>query len=107
MTTRRTLISRRRKVRITPEALSQYILARKLYDTSKVDEWGMLSVQCREACSLLHELLGRTAGELDVLDTIGCETVPTEMPYKPWNDEDWEHSAASRRELERLAEADQ
>src|SRR5215216_3933826 len=100
MTTTRKPISRNRRIRITPEALEAYKRARKLYDASKVDEWGQLSDQCRTACSELHALLGRTACDLDIMDTIGFDELPTELPYRPWNDDDWLDSFAIRLELE-------
>ena len=103
MTTNRTPINRRRKLRITPDAFAAYKRARKLYDTSQVDEWGMLSDQCRAACSELHALLGRTACDRDIMDTIGIEEMPTEVPYDGWwVQEDWDEAVAIRRELERL-----
>ncbi|MDE5440524.1 hypothetical protein GWG65_03475 [Bradyrhizobium sp. CSA207] len=100
MTTTRTPINRGRKLRITPEILEAYKRARKLYDTSKIDEWGLLSDQCRAACGYLHVLLGRTACDLDIFDTIGCEAEGRSWNEKP---EQFADALAVRRELERLA----
>jgi hypothetical protein len=104
MTTTRTPIKRKSKLnRITPESLEAYKRARKLYDTSKVDEWGQLSDQCRAACSDLHAILGRDACDRDIMDTIGVEEMPTKIPYDCWwTPETWEEAVAIRRELERL-----
>jgi hypothetical protein len=105
MTTTRTPIKRGRKLRITPEAIEAYKFARKLYDTSKVDEWGLRSDQCRAACSDLHTVLGRNACDRDIMDTIGLEEMPTVIPYDCWwVQEDWDEAIAIRRELERLCE---
>jgi hypothetical protein len=103
MTTRRTLISRSRKSRVTPEALEAFKRARKIRDNPQRDELGFLSEEDRVACSELHELLGRGACDRDVMDTYGTEVMPTEIPFDCWwNAEDWEEAVAIRRELERL-----
>ena len=83
---------------VTPEALEAYKRARRLHDTSKIDEWGCRSDQCTAARSELHELLGRTACNMDILDTIGCD--------RSWNEEPEEFAAALaiRQELERLSQ---
>jgi hypothetical protein len=96
MTTTRTPIARVRKARLaSPEVLDAYRRARKLYDTSKIDEWGCLSDQCRAARNELHELLGRTCCDVDILDTIDCNRV--------WNETAAEFAMAVeiRQELER------
>ena len=54
-------------------------------------------------CSELHSLLGRDTGDTQVLDTLGFDRLPTELPYKPWCDESWEEAFAIRLELERLS----
>jgi hypothetical protein len=55
-----------------------------------------------EACYELHSLLGRESGDVQVLDTLGFDKLPTEMPYKPWDDESWNEAFAIRLSLERL-----
>jgi hypothetical protein len=102
MTTNRTPINRKAKLgRVTPEVLAAYRHARKLYDTSPVDKWGQRSPECNAARLYLHELLGRNACDMDILETIG-EEGPTPEHYWPTQFEFWEGAAAIRRELERL-----
>jgi hypothetical protein len=50
-------------------------------------------------------LLGRDPGDTQVLDTLGFDKLPTELPFKPWNDESGEEAFAIRLELERLSKA--
>ena len=101
MVTMRTPIAPGKRLRITPEALEAYKRARRLYDAATVDQWGRLPEQCRDACRELHELLGCAR---DIMDTIGLEKMPTEIPYDCWWARDeWDEAVAIRRELERLA----
>jgi hypothetical protein len=48
-------------------------------------------------------LLGRDPGDTQVLDTLGFDKLPTELPYKPWCVESWEEAFVIRLELERLS----
>lgn len=94
------------KARITPEAIAAYQHALKLHNNPKaVDVWEEDGGRRREyldACSELQCLLGRGLGDEHVLDTLGFDELPTELPYKPWDDESWKEAFAIRLELERL-----
>jgi hypothetical protein len=105
MTTTRTPIKRGKKIRITPEVLEAYKLARKLHDASDVDEWGQRSDECRAASNELQRLLGLEDGwDVPVLDTVGADEVPE--CFLKWADyaATWPKAVELRRELERLSQ---
>jgi hypothetical protein len=105
MTTTRTPIRRGKRIKITPEVIAAYRRALKLTrDPKHCDHKDYeYSREYYDACGELHELLGRDPGDTQVLDTLGFDKLPTELPYKPWCVESWEEAFVIRLELERLS----
>jgi hypothetical protein len=101
MPTNRLPLNRKSRTgRITPQVLEAYRVARKLFDESDIDQWGGRSERCNEARSRLHDLLGRTCCDIDILDTIGCEEAGRSWGEEP---EEFQAALAIRRELEQAA----
>lgn len=79
MPTVRTPLRRGVRVKLTPQVIEAYRHARKLCDASDLDRWGCRSDASNLAQTELHEMLGRGAGDLDIMDTIGLRRSGTKL----------------------------